>query len=208
MERASNDGPTARDEEAGMQNDVEQQDLRAESTDEGVGGEKKIELTKDELNAMVAANVQKWLQEHPPAPAGSEPSGAVSTYENPPEDGFEGFEHSGQPDGFERVLIQVSEDDLKAGRNKVYDFRRDGWVVEKTFLEGAIVRMKLPKEKLDALRKQRLDQYIAYYRGLRKAAPVNPDTGKVQGSGISVAIEDEGPAMSTEEILNLTRRVG
>ncbi len=172
------------------------------------GADQTVTLTKDELTAMVQANVQKWLDDHPPVAEAPQAPGPVRTFENPPEELFENFEYAGAPDEFERIIVQVSEDDVKAGRHKVFDLKKEGWVVEKTFLDGVIVRMKMPREQLAKLRKGREDQYLGYLRGLGKSAPANPETGKVQGTGIDIDIAPEGPALTTEEIMRLSGAAG
>lgn len=179
---------------------------------DAAGVSELITLTKAELADMVKANVQAWLESHPPLPdtASEAPAApSVTTFENPPEDLYKDFNYNGPPDDYERIIVQVSEDDIKAGRHKVFDLKKDGWVVEKTFLDGAIVRMKMPRDMLAKLRKQRHDQYLGYLRGgVRGKKLADPETGKVPRQEIEFDVEPEGAPMTTEQILNLSRAAG
>lgn len=173
--------------------------------------------TKDEIAADVPSgapsdtSILDWLNSHGydiVKRDESEPAPPVKVFENPPEDLFEGFEYTGPPDGYERIIVQVTKHDMEDGVLKVPMLRKDGWGIDKVFLDGQIVRMKMPAEKLAAIRGER-DRVYRGWLGKRKfGAPgdvVDPKTGRALGTAIEAQVVPNGEEYTTEQILEMSR---
>jgi hypothetical protein len=140
------------------------------------------------------------LAKREPTPAAK----PTQTFENPPEDLMEPFEFQGPPDGYDRILVQVTKSDLEQGVNKAAMLQMEGWVVEKRFFDGAMLRLKRPKAAVEADRKRRLAEYKGWLQPRKIAAPANED-GKVVGTPIAEAVETSPEVFTTDEILNMSR---
>ena len=157
-------------------------------------------FTKEEQLEALQEGARKaqleWLQSHPPVTTPPPSAENITSFENAPAEVFEGFEYNGPDDGMERIQVQVTKDDIDAGRFKVVDLQRDGWVIDKSFLGGHLIRMKMPKEMLAKLRKGREDEYLRMLGGPQ--LPIKDADFKVT---------PEGPSITTEQVIVLTGKV-
>lgn len=85
-------------------------------------------------------------------------------------------------DDYEYVIVEVTPGDLEAGQDKRMFLKRDGWeIVDKKEGDGKWEEycpsstqhvMRIPREKLNVLRKRRLDQAKGYAQtAVEEAAP-------------------------------------
>ncbi len=91
-----------------------------------------------------------------------------------------------RPDGYEYILVQVTQNDINAGENKINQMQRDGWALaadRETGIEGYHY-MKKPKSEMERLAQERLNKYLKWTQ-----APL-ADT---VNSAIPVSREESGP---------------
>lgn len=105
-----------------------------------------------------------------------------------------------RPDGFEYILVQVTQNDINAGENKVHQMQRDGWIVAAdrvTGIEGYHY-MRKPKSEVERLAADRLNKFLRWSQA-PLADTVNPT--------ISITREESGPdeAIDTQSVVALEK---
>jgi hypothetical protein len=170
-----------------------------------------VPLTKEEKDAAIRQGAydaqMAWLKENMGNATGPAPAEPVKSFENPPEDTFEGFDTNMPGPEFDVILVQVTDDDVKAGKNKVFDLRRDGYVVDKVLLDGHIVRMKAPIEHKRKLNADRWAEYQRFLLGPAEKAKSKIKDPNVKGVDFTTGVDPtEGPAvpLRAENLVELT----
>lgn len=113
------------------------------------------------------------------------------TYENPPKSEST---KSLKVDENDYCLVQVTQNDINAGENKVNHMQRDGWVLapeKDTNVDGYFYMKKLKVERI-ALEKKRHEQYMAW-----QDKKVSADT---MGDRVEETVELEEASIVTNAI--------
>ncbi len=159
------------------------------------------------------ARLFDWLNSHGFLVRQDIPHGAEeqNAYENPGNVAFTGFDYDGPPDGFERILAQVSKLDLDSGILKVPFLQREGWAIDKVFLDGAMFRLKIPKEILAATVAGRARLYAGWLDRRTLDPPAQAlargSSGGQLGSPITAVVEPEGAPITTEQVISILQGV-
>ena len=165
-------------------------------------------MTNDEK-----ARIFDWLDSHGYLVRQDIPHEAEeqNAFENPGNVAFTGFDYDGPPDGFERILCQVTKVDVDSGILKIPFLQREGWVIDQVFLDGAMIRLKIPKEVLAVTVGRRAEMYAGWLDRRRLDPPTaalarGPSGGQL-GTPITAVVEPEGEPVTTEQVVRILQGV-
>jgi len=149
-----------------------------------------------QMRPMVADSIREYLQANGIVP--DKVSAKQNVFENPP---IPSELAAAPDDGYERIIVGVTQADIEMGKNKLHEMQALGWVVERTVVEGARYIMKAPKDHVRKIR-QAAEQLHRQWTKPRPIA-VGSEIKSQGGSDVKQLEEPTVESFSTQEIAEM-----
>lgn len=149
-----------------------------------------------QMKPLVETTIKEYLASIGIAP--DKVSAKQNVFENPPVPP----EMAGTPDdGYERIIVGVTQADIEMGKNKLHEMQALGWEIDKTLVENARYIMKAPREHVRKIRAAAEQLHRQWTKP--RTIEVGPEIKAQGGSNVKNAEAPTADSYTTQEIAEM-----